>query len=118
MTSEERKEGRYQRRKAAREEKRLALLEQYNFEAVAKSKSLYKAMKASRKGVYWKASVQRYCMNYLRRIIQARKDLLKAKDIRKGFYHFFSEERGKRRHIRSVHFTEKGGTFDGNWCGW
>jgi hypothetical protein len=46
-------------------------------------------------------------MNYLRRILQTRKDLLAGKDIRKGFYHFCTAERGKKRYISSVHFTER-----------
>jgi len=107
MTSKERRDGRYQRRKAERENKRRSLLDRYNFDAVKDPKHLYKAMKQSRKGVYWKASVQRYDMSYLRRIAQSRDELCTGKDIRKGFYTFYTEERGKRRYIRSVHFTER-----------
>ena len=107
MNSEERRTGRYHRRKAKREEKRLSTLDKYNFEAVADLDNLYNAMKKARKGVMWKASVQRYDMNYLRRILQARNDLLSGKDIRKGFYEFYTVERGKKRHIQSVHVTER-----------
>jgi len=107
MTSSERRAGRYQRRKEKREAKRQELLKCFNYESVADLDNLYKAMKLSCKGVNWKASVQRYNMNYLRRILQTRKDLLAKKDIRKGFYNFYTVERGKKRHIQSVHITER-----------
>jgi len=107
MTSTERREARYQRRRASRQAKRDELLEKYNFDAVADPDNLYKAMKASRKGVWWKASVQRYDMNYMRMIHKARKDLLAGRDIRKGFYKFSTKERGKLRYIQSVHIAER-----------
>lgn len=107
MTSTERREARYHRQKAKREAKRLKLLKKYNFEAVADLDNLYKALKNSRRGVWWKASVQRYDMNYLRRLLQARKDLLAGNDIRKGFYKFTTKERGKLRYIQSVHIAER-----------
>lgn len=107
MNSQERKEGRYQRRKAKREERRLELLETYNFKRVINPDSLYRAMKQARRGVFWKASVQRYNMNFLRNILQTSKDLEAGKDVRKGFIEFDIIERGKARHIRSVHFSER-----------
>ena len=107
MNSQERKEARYRRRKAKREQRRLKLLEAFNYERVIDPNSLYKAMKDSRSGVYWKASVQRYNMNFLRNILQVSKDLKAGKDIRKGFIEFDIIERGKARHIRSVHFSER-----------
>ena len=61
MTSEERKAGRAQRRREAREAHRRERLSEYdNFERVADYNSLYQAYKDARKGVGWKASVQRY----------------------------------------------------------
>lgn len=107
MTSNERKEARYHRRKAQREEKRRARVEAHNFERVTDPQSLYNAAKESRKGVYWKASVQRYWMNILRNVFQTHKDLQAGKDIRRGFIEFGICERGKARHIRSVHFSER-----------
>lgn len=107
MNSQERKEARYQRRKAKREARRLEIVKQYNFERVINPDKLYRAMKEARRGVYWKASVQRYNMNFLRNILQASKDLQVGKDLRKGFYEFDIIERGKHRHIRSVHFSER-----------
>ena len=107
MNSQERKEARYQRRKAKDEKRRLGLLDKYNFECVSAPDNLYNAMKESRRGVYWKASVQRYNMNFLRNILKTHKDLKAGNDIRKGFISFDIVERGKARHIRSVHFSER-----------
>ena len=107
MNSSERREGRYRRRKAKREQKRLAILETYNFERVINPENLYKAMKESRCGVFWKASVQRYNMNFLRNILRAARDLKAGNDVRKGFIEFHLTERGKVRYIRSVHFSER-----------
>lgn len=107
MTSQERKEARYHRRKAKREAIRRKRLELYTFERVIDPENLYKAAKASRRGVMWKASVQRYWANILRNVYQTSKALNDGKDIRKGFISFNIHERGKTRHIRSVHFSER-----------
>jgi hypothetical protein len=107
MTSNERKEARYQRRKAGRERRRLQRLERYNFDRVVSPDALWKAAKDSRRGVFWKASVQRYNMNLLRNSIKASKDLRAGADPRKGFICFDLVERGKLRHIKSVHFSER-----------
>ena len=107
MTSDERKEARYQRRKAKREQRRLEMLKSYNFDTVTSPDALYNASKSARRGVYWKASVQRYNMNLLRNSIQASKDLKAGVDLRKGFIEFHLAERGKKRYIRSVHFSER-----------
>ena len=107
MTSKERKEARYIRRKARREAKRLEALDTYNFERVADPHALRGAAKAARRGVRWKASVQRYCANALRNALKTSDDLHAEKDIRKGFICFDIVERGKPRHIQSVHFSER-----------
>lgn len=103
-----RRQRRYERRKANRLEKREVKLEQYqSFENVASIKSLYTAAWQSAKGVRWKESVQRYLLNILFNINKSRKDLLAGKDVRKGFIKFDICERGKVRHIQSVHFEER-----------
>ena len=107
MTSDERREARYQRRRAKREERRLKVLETYNFELVADPDSLYRAAMESRRGVFWKASVQRYHMNLIRNVMRTSKELHAGIDVRKGFIEFRIVERGKQRHIRSVHFYER-----------
>ncbi len=107
MTSEERKEARYRRRRAEREARRLRRLEHYNFDRVVSPDAIWKAAGESRRGVYWKASVQRYNMNLLRNSIKTSKELRAGCDPRKGFISFDLVERGKLRHIQSVHFSER-----------
>lgn len=108
LTSEERKEARYIRRKAKRLEKRRAALSRYDsLENVAKVSSLVAAYKSARHGVNWKASVQRYGMNLLKNVTATHKDILAGKDVRKGFVEFDIVERGKPRHISSVHVSER-----------
>ena len=98
-----RRERKNLKRSAAKEK-----LKQYdNFEQVASLKSLYNAAKKASNGVKWKASVQRYLLSILFRISRTRKDLLNGKDIRQGFIEFDLCERGKTRHIKSVHFAER-----------
>lgn len=87
--------------------RRLQRLEQYNFDRVVSPDALWKAAHDSRRGVYWKASVQRYNMNLLRNSIKASKSLKAGDDLRKGFICFDLVERGKLRHIQSVHFSER-----------
>ena len=108
MTSEERREQRYQRRKAARLKKRQETIGKYDdFERVASLNSLYEAAREASKGVDWKASVQRYNSLLLFNISKTRAELLAGKDIRRGFICFDICERGKLRHIKSVHFSER-----------
>lgn len=103
-----RRENRYKRRKEKREKRRLEALKDFlDFESVASFASLYKAAEESAKGVKWKASVQRYMCNLFSNIAQTRKELLAGKDMRKGFIEFDLCERGKPRHIKSVHFYER-----------
>lgn len=61
MNSAERREARYQRRKAARMKKKAAALREYgDFETVFSFERLYESYRASVRGVGWKASTQRY----------------------------------------------------------
>lgn len=109
MTSlERRREARYRRRKSAREEKKQRRYSECDkFENIISYKSLFRANNKSVKNVIWKASVQRYEMNLLRNMETARSDLDKLKSISKGFVEFDLMERGRLRHIRSVHFSER-----------
>jgi hypothetical protein len=108
MTSNERHEVRYQRRKAERESKRQQKLSQYDdFERVIDIDNLYQALRESVRGVSWKESVQRYEANAMRNIIETRRKLLEGENVQNGFVEFTLRERGKIRHIRSVHISER-----------
>ena len=108
MNSKERHELRYRRRKAQREEKRKCLAEEYgDFDKVFTFENLYAAYKKCCKGVGWKASTQRYKANALLNVVDTL-DLLKSGKYKsKGFYEFDIIERGKERHIKSVHISER-----------
>lgn len=108
MTSQERHEARYQRRKAARQAKHRARIAQYdNFDRVADVSSLVDANYNARKGVMWKASVARYNACYFKNSIKIHKTLMRGGDTRRGFYHFGIVERGKKRAIHSLHYSER-----------
>jgi hypothetical protein len=108
MTSKERREARYQRRKTERAEKRRSKLSQFDsFERVVDIDNLYAAFLESKSGVDWKESVQRYEANALRNIIETRRKLLAGESVQQGFMEFTLRERGKIRHIKSVHISER-----------
>jgi retron-type reverse transcriptase len=108
MTSEERREARYRRRVEKRTANRQKRLSQYdNFELIADVDNLYTAFLKSKKGVAWKESVQRYEANAMRNIIDTNKRLLTGKNIQHGFVEFYLHERGKIRHIKSIHISER-----------
>ena len=108
MTSEERKEGRYQRRRAGREAKRRARSEACgSFEQVFSYENLYKAGLACCKGVRWKCSTQRYLASLSENTARTRKALMDGTWKTMGFHEFDIMERGKLRHIRSVHISER-----------
>lgn len=109
MTSKQlRYEGRYQRRKAAREKKRMARSQSLGgLEEVFSFRNLYKAGKKSCKNVMWKNSTQRFIGNLLVEVAELHEQLMAGTFTGKGFIHFTIMERGKVRHIRSVHITER-----------
>jgi hypothetical protein len=110
MTSQERREARYIRRKARREEKKRAFLEQNcSYDYAASRDGLDEAMKSAAKHVMKKASVQRYCMQAAVKNAELSDNMQKGSDITKGFICFDRVERGKGRHIMSVHFSERVG---------
>lgn len=108
MTSEERREARYQRRVAARIDKKNAACAQYDdFRTVFSYKNLYRSYKCCRRGVAWKASVQRYITNAPLNLLHTFKELESGKFRSPGFYEFDLYERGKHRHIRSTVISER-----------
>lgn len=108
MTSEERREIRYQRRKAKRNEARLKRSQSCgDFDEVFSFRHLYLAGKKCCKGVYWKNSTQRYVGNLIPNVASTWTALHTGKFKHRGFHEFYIMERGKKRHIRSVHITER-----------
>ena len=108
MTSEERHEARYKRRKARRDYKRKKVLEAYgDYYKVISRDSLSGSAKQAAKGVKHKASVQRFMLRRLTNVAAINKNLVYHRDIRKGFICFILMERGKLRKIMSVHFSER-----------
>ena len=107
MTSEERHEARYQRRKARREEKRLAKADTHDYVKVFTYEHLYKAYKRCRRGVEWKASTQRYIVQAPLEVYRTYEQLMRGTYRSDGFYEFDLYERGKKRHIKSVTMRER-----------
>lgn len=108
MTSEERKEARFQRRKVARAEKKAACCGQSdNFDWVFSYEHLYHSYNMCRRNVGWKASVQKYITNAPINVYQTWQRLQAGKYRTSGFFEFDLMERGKKRHIRSVTIGER-----------
>lgn len=107
VNSEERREARRARREAEREARRAKRIEGCTMEEIADLNTLYRCSRQAARGVMWKASTQRYMKDVLRNVARTRHELLDGEDVRRGFYHFNLYERGKLRHISSVHFSER-----------
>lgn len=108
MTSEERREVRYQRRVASLAAKKAEKCSQCDdFEKVFTYDHLYSAYKKSRRNVSWKASVQKYISQAPTNIQRTHDKLMKGTFRSSGFMEFDIHERGKIRHIRSVHIEER-----------
>ena len=108
MTSEERREGRYQRRKAKRQKRKEESNKEYgDYDKAISMPALIKAYRVCRKGTSWKPSVQRYGANLLKNSYKQHMLLVNGSDTFKGFYTFDVYERGKKRAIRAVHISER-----------
>ena len=108
MTSAERYAARYERRKARRDAKRNESLKPYDdFSRITDVDNLYSSFKRSRRSVAWKESVQRYEANAMKNIAETRRKLLAGESVQSGFVEFTLHERGKVRHIKSVHISER-----------
>ena len=103
-----RRQKRYERRKALRNQKRNAFLIGYdNFNIIMNRNNLYSAAEEAKKRVMWKGTVQRWNNNQLLETEKLYRDLANGKDVRKGFSKFTVFERGKLRHISAVRFYER-----------
>ena len=108
MTSEERRQGRYERRMARRAEqkaRRVGLCD--SFDWVFSYDHLYHSYKMSRRGVAWKSSVQKYITQAPLNVFKTYQQLHQGKFKSSGFYEFDLMERGKLRHIKSVTIGER-----------
>ena len=108
MNGEERHKVRYLRRKAKRDEKKAAAMREYdNFDKVFTFDNLWKAYRKCVCGVGWKASTQIYRNRPITNIARVLNALRSGTYKSKGFYAFTVIERGKTRHIKSVHISER-----------
>ncbi|MCL2210768.1 MAG: reverse transcriptase domain-containing protein [Treponema sp.] len=108
MTSNERKSARYQRRKEKRDKKREDIITPLDdFTILTDPNVLYSAFRSCRKGVSWKESTQRYEMSLFNNISDTIERLENGKEIHHGFVEFDLNERGKKRHIKSIHISER-----------
>jgi hypothetical protein len=108
MNSDDRRRLRYERRKAARTLKKQEKIAEYDdYSHMTDGDKLYEAYKRSRRGVNWKESTQRYEANALRNVRDTQKKLAARESVQCGFVAFDLRERGKVRHIRSIHISER-----------
>lgn len=108
MTSAERRRARYQRRRDARQKKRDTYSIRFdNYDVLTDADNLAKAFRRAKRGVSWKESVQRFEASLFRNIAELRRKLLSGESVQKGFVEFTLRERGKTRHIKSVHISER-----------
>lgn len=78
-----------------------------DIESIYDANALLNAFRESKKGTSWKESVQRYEMNLLRNISQTQKEIANGTYEQKDFYEFPLNERGKTRHIKSMHISDR-----------
>jgi hypothetical protein len=78
-----------------------------DFSRITDPDNLARAFRACRRGVDWKESVQRYDAELLRNISETRRRLLAGEPVTCGFAEFDINERGKKRHIKAVHISER-----------
>lgn len=107
MNSIQRHAARRARRDARRAANKAKRNEGLTLAAAMSPDSMYAAARAASCGVRWKASVQRYMLDCLRRNLKSSRDVLAGRDTRLGLTHFDVNERGKVRHISAPRFSER-----------
>ena len=78
-----------------------------DYETLTDLNLLYDAFQKSKKGVDWKCSIQRYEANVLPELMKLRKALIDGTYKQKPFFEFDINERGKHRHIKSLHISDR-----------
>lgn len=98
----------YQRRKSQREEERRYKNKHYdNYDEVFSFDHLYQSARKCRLNVNWKTSVQAF-ENDIGKNVFNLYELLHRRQYKQGdFYEFDTIERGKQRHIRSLHIKDR-----------
>ena len=107
LTSEERREARYQRRRHRRAEAKAARNRYATYDQVFSYGNLYRAYKLCRRNVAWKASVQKYIVQAPVLVYKTWAQLSMGKYKPPVFFEFDIRERGKARHIRSTTITDR-----------
>lgn len=87
--------------------KREKLKSANDFESVFSYENLYNSYKCCRRGVAWKASVQKYITQAPLNVYKTHSELMANKFKTPGFFEFDLFERGKKRHIRSTVIGER-----------
>lgn len=77
------------------------------FDRITSPDALYRAFVKSREGVDWKESVQRYEASVFKNIEMLRRKLLDGSYRQLPFVEFDLSERGKTRHIKSMHISDR-----------
>lgn len=102
MTSKERHQLRYERRRARRHQKRQAVLPCHTYDELFTFDHLYRSYKKCRKGVSWKASVQSYRFNAIFEVGRVYNALRNRQYQLEPLHNFIINDRGKTRHIQSL----------------
>lgn len=105
-TSRDRREGRYQRRKALREQKAQAAGGK-TFDEVYSFENICKAGKACCNGTRWKSSTIHFETQLLEESLKIYNDLHNGTRMFKGFHSFSTIEHGKRRDIDALPIQER-----------
>ena len=79
----------------------------YTLEQVADANALIDAFYKSKRGVSWKASVQKYELNLLKNTYKTRQRLLSGTYKASRFVQFPLSQRGKTRWIKSMHIRDR-----------
>lgn len=105
MTSEERREGRYQRRQIRRRNR--AQQYQKTFEEIFTYENMLEAGKKCCNGSRWKASVINFESNLVVEVAEIRRKLFKGERTFKRFNSFTTWEHGKERQINALHIRDR-----------
>lgn len=77
------------------------------FDLATSMDALYAAFQLSKRESDWKSSVQRFEMNLLPNLVELHNELRSGTYKQSEFYEFTLNERGKTRHIRSMHIRDR-----------